>query len=74
MMANKRLSAWSQLVAGCMGLMLAGSAMALSVGDRVENFRLMDHAGGSHELHYFADAPAMVLMTHNTSCATLPDA
>lgn len=73
MMANKRLSAWSQLVAGCMGLMLAGSAMALSVGDRVENFRLMDHAGGSHELHYFADAPAMVLMTHNTSCATLPD-
>ena len=73
MMANKRLSAWSQLVAGYMGLTLTSSAMALSVGDRVENFRLMDHAGGSHELHYFADAPAMVLMTHNTSCATLPD-
>ena len=73
MMADKRLSVWSKLVAGCMGLTLTSSAMALSVGDRVENFRLMDHAGGSHELHYFADAPAMVLMTHNTSCSTLPD-
>ena len=73
MMADKRLSVWSKLVAGCMGLTLTSSAMALYVGDRVENFRLMDHAGGSHELHYFADAPAMVLMTHNTSCSTLPD-
>jgi hypothetical protein len=32
----------------------------------------MDHQGASHELHYFADAPAIVLMTHSTSCSTMP--
>ena len=72
-MTDKKFGVFQRLVAGFLGLSLTGSVTALSVGDRVENFRLMDHAGGSHELHYFADAPAMVLMTHNTSCATLPD-
>ena len=52
-------------------LCLSGFATALTVGDRVENFRLMDHAGASHELHYFADAPAMVLMAHNTQCTSM---
>ena len=73
MMTDKRSSGFLRLVAGFMGLSLTGSVMALAVGDRVENFRLMDHTGASHELHYFADAPAMVLMTHNTSCSTLSD-
>ena len=73
MMTDKRSSGFLRLVAGFMGLSLTGSVMALAVGDRVENFRLMDHTGASHELHYFADAPAMVLMTHNTSCPTLSD-
>lgn len=73
MMTDKRLGGFLRLVAGCIGLTLTGSAMALAVGDRVENFRLMDHTGGSHELHYFADAPALVLMTHNTSCPALSD-
>ena len=73
MMTDKRSSGFLRLVAGFMGLSLTGSVMALAVGDRVENFRLMDHTGASHELHYFADAPAMVLMTHSTSCPTLSD-
>ena len=73
MMTDKKSSGFLRLVAGFMGLSLTGSVMALAVGDRVENFRLMDHTGASHELHYFADAPAMVLMTHNTSCPTLSD-
>jgi len=73
MMTDKRLSGLLRLVAGALGLSLTGSVMALAVGDRVENFRLMDHTGASHELHYFADAPAMVLMTHSTSCPTLSD-
>ena len=72
-MTDKKFGVFQRLVAGFLGLSLTGSVTALSVGDRVENFRLMDHAGGSNELHYFADAPDMVLMTHNTSCATLPD-
>ncbi len=50
----------------------ATTGFALEEGSRVENFRLMDHQGASHELHYFADAPAIVLMTHSTSCSTMP--
>ena len=50
----------------------ATTGFALDEGSRVENFRLMDHQGASHELHYFADAPAIVLMTHSTSCSTMP--
>ncbi|MDC3124163.1 redoxin domain-containing protein [Gammaproteobacteria bacterium] len=50
----------------------ATTGFALGEGSRVENFRLMDHQGASHELHYFADAPAIVLMTHSTSCSTMP--
>ena len=50
----------------------ATTGFALGEGSRVENFRLMDHQGASHELHYFANAPAIVLMTHSTSCSTMP--
>ena len=50
----------------------ATTGFSLEEGSRVENFRLMDHQGASHELHYFADAPAIVLMTHSTSCSTMP--
>src|SRR4051794_1055123 len=46
----------------------AGSALALSPGDRVDNFRLLDHAGQSHELHYLSDATAVVLMTYGNGC------
>ncbi len=43
-------------------------AMALPPDSRVENFRLLDHQGGSHELYYFSDAPALVLMSHSSTC------
>jgi len=47
----------------------AGSVLAFSPGDRVENFRLLDQAGQSHELHYLSDATAIVLMTYGNGCA-----
>jgi peroxiredoxin len=50
-------------------LLSASAALALSPNNKVENFRLLDHQGGSQELYYFADAPALVLMTHSASCA-----
>ena len=64
-------STLARLCVAAATMCLSGFAAALTVGDRVENFRLMDHAGASHELHYFADAPAMVLMAHNTRCTTM---
>ena len=50
------------------GLTLGGHAGALSPGDRVDNFRLLDHNGASHELYYFSDAKAVVLMVHGNRC------
>lgn len=56
------------------GLIQADSAekpAEISAGDavaKVENFRLLDHAGRSVELYRAADAPAVVLYTHGIGC------
>jgi hypothetical protein len=47
---------------------LATSATAAGIGSRVENFRLLDHEGRSHELYYLSDMKAIVLMTHQVGC------
>jgi hypothetical protein len=54
---------------GVSSLLCAASALALSPGDRVDNFRLIDSAGGSHELYYLSDMKAVVLMADDTNCA-----
>jgi mono/diheme cytochrome c family protein/peroxiredoxin len=55
----------------------AGSVLALSPGDHVDNFRLLDQRGASHELYYLSDAKAVVLMAHGNGCDivrnTLPE-
>jgi hypothetical protein len=53
-----------------LSLIVSAGAYARSVnpGDHVDNFRLMDHLGGSHELYYFSDMKAVALMIHDTSC------
>ena len=48
---------------------LSGSVFALSPGDTVEDFRLNDQAGQSHELYYLSDMKAVVLMAHGDGCA-----
>ena len=57
-----------RLLAVVAGLFFAGSAAALIPGNRVDNFRLLDHTGASHELYYFSDAKAVVLMTYGNGC------
>ncbi|MEX0961036.1 MAG: redoxin domain-containing protein [Burkholderiales bacterium] len=47
---------------------LAGSAVAVESGERVDNFALLDHAGAFHELYYLSDAKAVVLMVHGNGC------
>jgi hypothetical protein len=49
-------------------LCLPGLAVALAPGERVDNFRLLDHAGASHELYYLSDAKAVVLMAYGNGC------
>jgi len=47
---------------------LSAPVLALSPGDAVENFRLIDQKGVSHELYYLSDMNAVVLVSHGDSC------
>jgi len=51
-----------------LSLGLVNSAVALNPGDRVDNFRLLDQNGASHELYYLSDARAVVIMAHGNGC------
>ncbi len=55
-------------------LLAAPSALALAPGDRVDNFRLLDHKGAAHELRYLSDARAVVLMVHGNGCPVVRQA
>src|SRR5688500_10666363 len=37
-------------------------------GDRIDDFRLLDHAGRSHQLYYLSDAKAVVLIAQGARC------
>lgn len=56
----------------CLGLAatfcVAKYAAALNPNDTVDNFRLLDHKGASHELYYLSDMKAVVLMSHGSRC------
>ncbi|HVY04869.1 MAG TPA: redoxin family protein [Burkholderiales bacterium] len=54
-------------LAAC-ALFFCGQAAAIEPGDRVDNFRLIDQQGRSHELYYHSDAKAVVLMTYGNGC------
>ncbi|MFC4310839.1 redoxin domain-containing protein [Steroidobacter flavus] len=45
-----------------------GPALALSPGDTVDNFRLLDHTGASRQLYYLSDMKAVVLMAQGNGC------
>ena len=56
------------IVCGLLGCLTALNVAANGVGDRVDNFKLLDHLGNSHELHYLSDMKAVVLMSHTSAC------
>ena len=58
----------SKLVVAVAAFCAARFAFALSPGERVDNFRLLDHNGASHELYYLSDTKAVVLMAHGNGC------
>ncbi len=53
---------------GCLAVALAGHAA------RVDNFVLLDHAGSAFELHYYRDAPAVVLIVQGNGCPIVRNA
>src|SRR5687768_4605573 len=63
----------SKLIFAVAAFCAARFALALSPGETVDNFRLLDHQGGSRELYYLSDMKAVVLMAHvngGKGCAT----
>ncbi|HEU5283411.1 MAG TPA: redoxin family protein [Burkholderiales bacterium] len=50
------------------------AALPLEPGARVDNFRLLDHNGASHELYYLSDAKAVVIMVHGNGCPIVRNA
>jgi hypothetical protein len=75
------VSATALTVAGCAGgpANQSGADLksSLNPGGKVDNFRLLDHAGQSHQLYYLANKKAIVLIAQGNSCAAnskaLPD-
>ncbi len=44
------------------------SAFGLTPGDKVDNFKLLDHTGKMHELYYLSDMKAVVLLVQGNGC------
>jgi hypothetical protein len=47
---------------------IASSAWALAPGETVDNFRLLDHRGAAHELYYYSDMKAVVVLAQANGC------
>src|SRR5262245_21451390 len=47
---------------------LTTQALAIEPGQAVDNFRLLDQQGKSHELYYLSDMKAVVLMVQGNGC------
>ena len=62
------------VLCGCLAASAATASLALEPGQRVENFRLLDHLGASHELYYLSDAKAVVLMVQGNGCPIVRNA
>jgi hypothetical protein len=55
-------------------LLVSASAFALKPGDRVDDFRLLDHQGGSHSLYYLSDMQGIVLLVQQNDCKAMTQA
>jgi peroxiredoxin/mono/diheme cytochrome c family protein len=52
------------------GLQATSASSTLAPGDRIDDFRLLDHVGKSHRLYYLSDTKAVVLIAHG-SCPAM---
>lgn len=64
----------SRILSFVVAATLATSAWGLKVNERVENFRLLDHTGASHELYYYDDAKAVVFLIQGNGCPIVRNA
>ncbi len=57
-----------------LGCVLAINTYALEPNQRVDNFELIDHQGKAHELSYYSDMDAVVLMVQGNGCPIVRNA
>ena len=62
------------LLVTLMAVLAGTSSFALTPSERVENFRLFDHQGASHELYYYNDKKAVVVMVQGNGCPIVRNA
>ncbi len=62
------------LVSFCSLWLPMAQAADSKVGMRVDDFQLTDHTGFAHQLYYYDDAPAIVLMTQGNGCPIVRNA
>lgn len=70
-MIRSRIITISALLVGFVGM---NSTWAISVGDPVDNFRLLDHTGASHELYYHSNAKAVAFLVQGNGCPIVRNA
>lgn len=63
------MSSFTHRITLLAGLFCVANAALAVPGDVVDNFRLTDHTGKSHELYYLSDMKAVVLMAYGADCA-----
>jgi peroxiredoxin len=67
-MKNSVKSAVRALAAVALMAALSVPALAIEPGQVVDNFRLLDQRGKSHELYYLSDSKAVVVMVQGNGC------
>lgn len=59
---------------GLLTVLFSTHAQAIAAGESVENFRLNDHAGGSHELFRMSDRKAIAVLVQGNGCPIVRNA
>ena len=59
---------------GVLTAFLALTSQAIEVHDQVENFRLLDHTGTSHELFYYSNKKAIAFLVQGNGCPIVRNA
>ena len=66
---NPRIHPLRAVVASaCLATALTSTAFAIEPGQKVDDFRLVDHRGQAHALHGLADKKAVVIMVQGNGC------
>lgn len=69
-----RLSSWAAAIVSLSALIFTAQANAIAAGQTVENFRLNDHAGGSHELYRMSNRKAIAVLVQGNGCPIVRNA